>query len=66
MESCQTNLINLLDETTSGLDRGERVNVCCLDFEKAPDTIGDSLCDEKPKAFGLEIKVNKWIAQSEG
>ncbi len=37
-KSCLTNLLKMLEEITDSLDRGNRVDVVFLDYQKAFDT----------------------------
>ena len=59
--SCLTNLLCFLDEVTGRLDRGEKVEVCYLDFQKAFDSVNHRLLLLKLDAYGVEQKVLNWV-----
>lgn len=61
--SCLTNLTSLLDKAIGGIDRGERVEACSLDFQKACYSANHKLLDQKVKAFGMDAKVHNWISE---
>lgn len=44
-------------------DRSERVEARYLDFQKANDSVSHKPLDQEVKAFGVDSKVNNWIAQ---
>ena len=59
--SCLTNLLVSLDAITEALDRGDRVMVGYLDFEKAFDSVNHRLLLLKLKAYGLEDHLCAWL-----
>lgn len=61
--SCLTNLVCLLDEVIGRIDGGERAETCYLEIKEAFDSVNDRVLHHKAKAFGVDAKVNKRIAQ---
>ncbi|GAB0202783.1 mitochondrial enolase superfamily member 1 [Grus japonensis] len=59
--SCFTNLISFYDKVTHLVDEGEAVDVVCLDFSKAFDTISHSILLEKLAAHGLDKCTLHWV-----
>ena len=63
--SCLTDLISFYDRATCLLDDGKAVDVVCLDFSKAFDTVSHSIVLEKLTAHGLDrctlCWVKKWL-----
>ena len=61
-KSCLTNLLGFFDVITDKLDRGQQVEVCYLDFQKAFDSVNHRLLDWKLHEAGLNEATRKWIA----
>jgi ribonuclease P/MRP protein subunit RPP40 len=61
--SCLTNLISFLDDITERLDRGEPVEVCYLDFQKAFDSVNHRLLMLKLRNFMLSETILAWVAE---
>jgi len=57
---CLTNLI-LCDQVTRLVDEGKAVDVICLDFSKAFDTISHSILKEKLAVHGLAGSTLHWV-----
>ncbi|KAK4824299.1 LOW QUALITY PROTEIN: hypothetical protein QYF61_013044 [Mycteria americana] len=59
--SCLTNLIFFYDKVTCLVDEGKAVDVVCLDFSKAFDTICHSILLEKLAAHGFDGHTLPWV-----
>lgn len=60
-KSCTSNLLCFLDEITDRLDKGEKVEVCYLDFRKAFDVVNHRLLLMKLGAYGIEVATLDWL-----
>ena len=60
-QSCHTNLLPFIDEITRRLDRGDRVEVCYLDFRKAFDSVDHRLLIRKISVFIVIPIITQWI-----
>ncbi|PKU38727.1 rna-directed dna polymerase from mobile element jockey-like [Limosa lapponica baueri] len=60
-ESCLANLISIYDKVTCLVDEGKAVDVVCLDFSKAFDTVSQSILLEKLAARGLDGSTLLWV-----
>ncbi|KAK4806819.1 hypothetical protein QYF61_005615 [Mycteria americana] len=59
--SCLTNLISFYDKVTRLVDEGKAVDVVCLDFSKAFDTVSHGILLEKLAAHGLDRCTLCWV-----
>ncbi|RMC01148.1 hypothetical protein DUI87_22239 [Hirundo rustica rustica] len=59
--SCLTNLITFYDQVTHLVDAGRAVDVVCLDFSKAFDTVSHSMLQDKLSARGLDRSTLCWV-----
>ncbi|KAF4798796.1 RNA-directed DNA polymerase from mobile element jockey-like protein [Turdus rufiventris] len=59
--SCLTNLVSFYDQVTCLLDAGKAVDVVCLDFNKAFNTVSHSILLEKLAACGLDRSTLCWV-----
>ncbi|KAK4831679.1 hypothetical protein QYF61_018676 [Mycteria americana] len=59
--SCLTNLISFYDKVTRLVDEGKAVDVVCLDFSKAFDTVSHNILLEKLAAHGLDGYTLRWV-----
>ena len=60
-KSCQTNLIETLDDWTSELDEGRALDAIYLDFEKAFDSVPHRRLIMKLNRHGLSGKLLNWL-----
>ncbi|GAB0209158.1 mitochondrial enolase superfamily member 1 [Grus japonensis] len=60
-KSCLTNLIAFYDGTTGWLDEGRAVDVVCLDFSKAFDTVSHNILIGKLRKCGLNEWTVRWV-----
>jgi len=58
--SCLTNPISFYDSVTCLMDEGKAVDVVCLDFSKAFDTVPHNILLEKLAAHGLDGCALRW------
>jgi len=58
---CLANLVSFYDKVTRLVDEGKAVDVVCLDFSKAFDTISHSILLEKLAAHGLDWYTLHWV-----
>ena len=59
--SCETQLITVIDDWAKILDKGGQVDTFILDFEKAFDTPPHELLKCKLYGYGIGGKTLKWI-----
>ena len=59
--SCETQLIEFIDDLTSNLDEGKQVDILVMDFAKAFDKVCHSLLIHKLHHYGIRGKINSWI-----
>ena len=59
--SCETQLIETIDDVARHLSDGNQVDVILLDFEKAFDKVPHSRLLYKLDYYGVRGKVNNWI-----
>ena len=59
--SCETQLIEFIDDLTSNLDEGKQVDILVMDFATAFDKVCHSLLIHKLHHYGIRGKINSWI-----
>jgi len=64
--SCFTNLISFCDKMTCLVDEGKAVDVACLEFIKAFDTVSHSILLEKLATLGLDESTLCWVKKMVG
>ena len=55
--SCETQLIEFIDDVTRNLDDGKQTDVLIMDFSKAFDKVSHNLLIHKLKHYGIRGKV---------
>lgn len=63
--SCLTNLGSFLEGLTRRMKGNKQVEIRCLEVQKALDYANHRGIDQHLKAFGVDRKVNIWIAQDQ-
>ena len=59
--SCETQLIEFIDDLSSNLQKNQQTDVLNMDFAKAFDKVCHSLLVHKLHHYGIRGKVNNWI-----
>jgi hypothetical protein len=59
--SCETQLIEFIDEVTINMSAGKQTDVLIMDFSKAFDKVSHSLLVHKLDHYGIRGKTNTWI-----
>ena len=59
--SCETQLIEFIDDITSNLEEGQQTDILIMDFAKAFDKVHHSLLIHKLHHYGIRGEVNNWI-----
>jgi hypothetical protein len=57
--SCESQLIEFIDDVTKNLDQGKQTDI--MDFSKAFDKVSHNLIIHKLKHYGITGKTNEWI-----
>jgi len=60
-KSCQTNLLEALEDWTRSLDEGNALDVAYLDYQKAFDTVPHRRLGRKLSAYGIQGQVLNWV-----
>ena len=60
--SCETQLLEFIDEVSSTMERGIPTDVIVMDFAKAFDRVNHSLLVHKLDHYGIRGSTNRWIA----
>ena len=59
--SCETQLIEFIQDASTNMQDGTQTDVCVLDFSKAFDKVGHQRLVEKLKWYGIGGRTNRWI-----
>ena len=59
--SCQTNLLESLEDWTDILDEGKGLDIIYLDYKKAFDTVPHRRLFHKLSAYGLKGNILRWL-----
>ena len=58
--SCETQLIELISDISSSLDKGHEIEACLLDFSKAFDKVNHSKLLYKMRMIGVDKQIVRW------
>ena len=61
--SCETQLLEFIDDVARNMQAGLQTDVCILDFSKAFDKVEHSRLIKKLEWYGIRGKVNNWIRE---
>ena len=59
--SCETRLLEMVNEVINYMQLGLQTDICILDFSKAFDKVGHRRLVEKLRMYGIDGKTNTWI-----
>ena len=59
--SCETQLLEMVNDIVNNMQLGLQTDVCVLDFSKAFDKVGHKRLVEKLKMYGIDGETNTWI-----
>ena len=59
--SCETQLIEFIDEVTTNMSAGKQTDVLIMDLSKAFDKVSYGLLVHKLDHYGIRGKTNTWI-----
>ena len=59
--SCETQLLNTVEDLSHRLDKRKTTHLLILDFSKAFDTVPHGRLRSKLKHYGITRRTNKWI-----
>ena len=60
-KSCQTNLLEALEDWTRSIDKGNSLDIAYLDFQKAFDMVPHRRLERKLSAYGIRGQILNWI-----
>lgn len=59
--SCESQLLELMEEISKNIEAGIQTDVIVLDFAKAFDRVNHSLLTKKIESYGISGNLNSWI-----
>ena len=59
--SCETQLLEFINDVTNNVQDRQQTDVCILDFSKAFDKVGHKRLVRKLQWYGIDGMVNRWI-----
>ena len=59
--SCETQLIEFVDDISKNLQEGHQTDILIMDFAKAFDKVNHSLLIHKLRYYGIDGKTTRWI-----
>ena len=60
--SCETKLVNTIEDIARSVDKRQQVDMLVLDFSKAFDTVPHQRLLNKMETYGINNEVHRWIA----
>jgi hypothetical protein len=59
--SCETQLLEFIDDVTKNMENSFQTDVLIMDFSKAFDKVSHNLLTHKLNYYGIQGKTNTWI-----
>jgi hypothetical protein len=59
--SCETQLIEFIDDVTSNIEKSVQTDILIMDFSKAFDKVSHNLLTHKLSHYGIKGNANRWI-----
>ena len=59
--SCETQLIEFIDDVSLNMENGKQTDILVMDFSKAFDKVSHSLLTNKLHHYGIQGELNYWI-----
>ena len=59
--SCETQLIEFVDDISKNLQEGRQTDILTMDFAKAFDKVNHSLLIHKLRYYGIDWKTTRWM-----
>ena len=59
--SCETQLLEFVDDVTKNIENSTQTDILIMDFSKAFDKVSHNLLVHKLHHYGIQGKVNSWI-----
>ena len=59
--SCETQLLEFIDDVTLNMENGKQTDILVMDFSKAFDKVSHSLLLHKLHHYGIQGELNSWI-----
>ena len=59
--SCETQLLEFINDVAINMESGLQTDLCILDFAKAFDKVGHKRLLEKLTWYGISGRTNRWI-----
>jgi hypothetical protein len=62
-KSCETQLIEFIDEISNNMNNGKQTDCLIMDFSKAFDKVNHNLLTHKLDHYGIRGTTNTWITE---
>ena len=60
--SCETQLVNTIEEVARSIDNRQQIDMLILDFSKAFDTVPHQRLLQKMHHYGIKGNILKWVS----